>query len=122
MNKLNKINKDNTELFSEELQGYLTQYFEELSKKYIRQTAQKHHILIDEWIFFITMGIGISQYDKITIPLVNSKFRAFLYMSDPYYKTDYPVSFCQSCLKRFFTFLNTDNKKIPDKIMMSLKK
>lgn len=111
---------DHTNLFAAELQHYLKEYREELSEKYTRSTVQKHCILIKTWIEFVTVQEAITEYHQITVAMVNSRFRSYFYSPDPYLPSEYPVSFCKSCLKRFFIFANHDGKCFSDKIMKSL--
>lgn len=118
----NKTDFDSAELFAKELNQFLTNYIKDLNQKYTRQTVQKHQILIDDWISYITLHEGICRFNQITVKMVNSSFRSFLYSADPYNKTDYPVSFCKSCLIGFFSFLNANGGCVPDKIIKSLEK
>ncbi len=69
---------EDCERFYKELESYLKDYDEKvLSVKYTRATARKHRIVINAWCDYVTAYKSLTDFSKLSVSLVNSKFHSY---------------------------------------------
>ncbi|MGP8216564.1 MAG: hypothetical protein ACLQQ4_13435 [Bacteroidia bacterium] len=102
MNKPDPAEIRKAKLFHDELVKYLEEYEDYLLTVKLDSTLVSHKAINHEFINFIYNHHLISDFDQITVPLVNSKFLAYFKKSN---KLEISNQEMKTILRGFFVFL-----------------
>ena len=103
--------------FHDKLVKYLDEYEDYLLHSKLYETLSSHRVINYEFINFIYNHHLISDFDQLTIPLVNSKFLAFFKRTN---KLEISNQEMKTVLSGFFVFLYGKHGIRNEKVMKGL--
>jgi hypothetical protein len=112
------IKFENEDQFRECFEAILKEYERHLLSQFSERTVRKHTVIISLLIDYLCFDCGVSNFDEITVGMVNSQFRKWHTSKIQ----DALESELKTAVKKFFNFLAQEKGIKNEKILNSFKK